>query len=103
VEIRDSDGSVELDKQQNPKRSNKLIHRIDAAAWDKVITETRQKRAHENIRVLGNDILHDEWREVTEDEFTDAHKYTQRLLEDFYDDRPTVETRLRAQGRQLML
>jgi hypothetical protein len=76
-----------------------LIDRIDAAAWDKVITETRQKRAHENIRVLGNDILHDDWREVGEEEFSDAHKYAQRILEDFYDDRPTVEARLTLQGR----
>jgi hypothetical protein len=99
VEVRDNQGNVELDKQNNPKKSNRLIDRIDAAAWDKVITETRQKRAHENIRVLGNDILHDDWREVTEDEFSDAHKYCQRILEDFYDDRPTVEATLKAQGR----
>jgi hypothetical protein len=87
------------DKQGNPKQSNRLIDRIDAAAVDRVITETRQKKAHENIRVLGNDVLHDDWREVKQEEFEDAHKYTQRILEDFYDDRPTVETRLTAQGR----
>lgn len=81
------------------RKSNRLIDRIDAAAEDRVITETRQKRAHENIRVLGNDVLHDEWREVKEAEFEEAQKYTQRLLEDFYDDRPTVEDRLKAQGR----
>jgi hypothetical protein len=87
------------DKQGNPKKSNKLIDRIDAAAGDRIITETRQKRAHENIRVLGNDILHDDWREVKQDEFEEGHKYAQRILEDFYDDRPTVEARLMAQGR----
>jgi hypothetical protein len=87
------------DKQGNPKRSNRLIDRIDAAADDRVITETRQKRAHENIRVLGNDVLHEDWREVTQQEYEEAHKYAQRLLEDFYDDRPTVEARLSAQGR----
>lgn len=93
-------GEVEIkDKQGNPKKSNKLIDRIDAAAEDRVITETRQKRAHENIRVLGNDVLHDDWREVKQEEFEEAHKYAQRLLEDFYDDRPTVEARLTAQGR----
>jgi hypothetical protein len=43
--------------------------------------------------------LHDEWREVKEAEFEEAQKYTQRLLEDFYDDRPTVGDRLKAQGR----
>jgi hypothetical protein len=87
------------DKQGNPKKSNRLIDRIDAAAEDRVITETRQKRAHENIRVFGNDVLHDDWREVKQEEFEEGHKYAQRLLEDFYDDRPTVEARLTAQGR----
>jgi hypothetical protein len=85
--------------QGNSKKSSRLIDRIDAAAQDGVITETRQRRAHENIRVLGNDVLHDEWREVKEEEYEDAHKYTQRILEDFYDDRPTVEARLTAKGR----
>ena len=99
VEVRDEHGNIEVDKQGNPKKSNKLIDRIDAAARDKVLTETRQKRAHENIRVLGNDILHDDWRKVEQDEFNDAHKYSQRILEDFYDDRPTVEARLKIQGR----
>ena len=88
-----------MDNQGSPKQSNRLIDRIDAATWDRVITETRQKRAHENIRVLGNDVLHDDWREVSEDEFAEAHKYTQRILEDFYDDRTTVEARLKTQGR----
>jgi hypothetical protein len=71
-----------------------------AASEDGVITETRKKRAHENIRVLGNDILHDDGREVKqEEEFDEAQKYSQRVLEDFYDDRPTVEARLRSKGR----
>jgi len=87
------------DVQGNPKKSKRLIDRIDVAAEDRIITETRQKRAHDNIRVLGNDVLHDEWREVKQEEFDDAHKYAQRLLEDFYDDRPTVEARLKMQGR----
>jgi uncharacterized protein DUF4145 len=81
------------------KKSSSLLRRIDAAANDGVITETRKKRAHEQIRVLGNDILHDDWREVKQDEFDDAHKYSQRILEDFYDDRTTIETRLKAKGR----
>src|SRR5450631_296438 len=42
VEIRDKQGQVVTDNQGNSKKSNKLIARIDAAAWDKVITETRQ-------------------------------------------------------------
>ncbi len=81
------------------RKSSRLIDRIDAAASDAVITEARQKRAHQNIRVLGNDVLHDEWREVKFEEYDDAHKYAQRVIEDFYDDRPTVEAQLKAKGR----
>lgn len=99
VEIKDVQGNTVRDKDGNPKKSTRLIHRIDAAAEDRVITETRQKRAHENIRVLGNDVLHEEWREIMQEEFDEAHKYAQRLPEDFYDDRQTVEARLRAQRR----
>ena len=100
--VTDDQGQPVLDKQGNSKKSNALIWRIDAAASDKIITETRQKRAHENIRVLGNDVLHDIWREVTEDEFNDARKYTQRILEDFYDDRPTVLAQLAAVNRAIV-
>jgi hypothetical protein len=40
-----------------------------------------------------------EWREVVQDEAETAHHYIQRVLEDFYDDRPTVELALRAKKR----
>jgi len=90
---------VEYEDKGVKKKSRSLLHRIDAASEDGVITETRKKRAHENIRVLGNDILHDDWREVKQEEFDEAQKYSQRVLEDFYDDRPTVEARLRSSGR----
>lgn len=73
--------------------------RIDAAADDGVITDARRKKAHEDIRALGNDVLHDDWREVAPDEFETAHHYTQRILEDFYDDRQTVEKILIAKKR----
>jgi hypothetical protein len=76
-----------------------LQKRIDAAAADGVITDARRKKAHEDIRALGNDVLHDDWREVTDDEAEDAHRYTQRILEDLYDDRATVEAVLIAQKR----
>jgi Domain of unknown function (DUF4145) len=91
VEVNDNEG--------RPRKTSKLIDRIDAAAEDGIITETRRKRAHENIRVLGNDVLHDDWREVVPEEFGEGHKYAQRILEDFYDDRSTVEARLTAQKR----
>ncbi len=94
-------GYTEVDVDNNGKKfkSKSLKHRIDAAADDGVITESRRKRAHENIRVLGNDILHDEWRVVDESEYEDAHRYSQRILEDLYDDRETVESILTGKNR----
>lgn len=68
-----------------------LKPKIDEAANDGVITAPRRQRAHEDIRVLGNDVLHDEWRKVTGDEYEAAHHYVQRILEDFYDHRGEVE------------
>ncbi len=68
-----------------------LQDKIDQAANDGIITAARQRRAHDQIRDLGNDVLHDEWREVEEDEYTSAHHYAQRILEDFYDQRTEVE------------
>jgi hypothetical protein len=76
-----------------------LQKRIDAAAADGVITQARQKKAHDDIRALGNDVLHDDWRVVTDAEVEDSHRYNQRILEDLYDDRPTVEAILISKGR----
>jgi hypothetical protein len=76
-----------------------LQKRIDAAAADGVITDARRKRAHDDIRSLGNDVLHDDWRDVITDEVQSSHRYTQRVLEDLYDDRSTVEAVLIAKKR----
>lgn len=84
------------------KRTNRLIHIIEAATDDGVITQVGKKRAHENIRVLGNDILHEDWREVTEEEFEDAKLQAQRILEDLCDKRATVEAILKEKGRILI-
>jgi hypothetical protein len=87
------------DRNGTKRKTNKLVHRIEAAADDGVITQARKQRAHDNIRVLGNDVLHEDWREVKQEEFDDAHTYSQRILEDLYDDRATVESILKARGR----
>ena len=81
------------------KRGTTLEQQIDLAASDGIITASRQRRAHEEIRVLGNDVLHDEWREVPEADVEAARHYAQRILEDFYDDRPSVLETLRAAKR----
>jgi hypothetical protein len=77
-----------------------LKTKIDEAASDGAITSARSLRAHEDIRVLGNDILHDEWRAISETEFEIAHRYTQRILEDLYDDRASVLKLLASKGRK---
>jgi len=84
---------------ENGYVEGRLIDKIDAAAKDTVITAARQRSAHDDIRVLGNDILHDAWRVVTPDEYAAAHHYIQRIIEDFYDRRAEVESVLRAAKR----
>jgi len=83
----------------NDKTLTDLQKRIDAAAADGVITDARRKRAHDEIRSLGNDVLHDDWRPVDDAEVEEAHRYMQRILEDLYDDRTTVEAILKAKGK----
>jgi hypothetical protein len=91
--------TLEKTLKANGYNKGSLESKIDEAAADGVITEARRKRAHDDIRVLGNDVLHDEWREVKEEEVSGAHQYSQRILEDFYDDRASVEAILTAKGR----
>lgn len=76
-----------------------LFKKIEAAKKDGVITDSRAKKAHDDIRVLGNDILHDSWRVVDPEEFYLAYHYCQRVIEDFYDDRNTVESILKSVSR----
>lgn len=81
------------------KKGTPLEQQIDLAAADGVITAARKKRAHEEIRTLGNYVLHDEWRSVSLDEVNTAREYAGRLLHDLYDDRETVLAVLREKGR----
>lgn len=76
-----------------------LEAKINEAAEDGVITLPLKKRAHDNVRVLGNNVLHDEWRPVDLSEFEESHEYTRRILECFYDDPETVKQILRDKGR----
>jgi hypothetical protein len=76
-----------------------LADRIDAAAADNVITAARARRAHEDVRVLGNEVVHDDWRAVSEEEVEESHHYVQRVIEDLYDDRAEVEKVLKEKGR----
>ena len=78
----------------------KLVQQIAVACEDGVITRARKRRADDEIRVLGNDVLHDAWREMTLADVKLAHHYTQRILEDLYDDRDGVVRQLEEAGRK---
>ena len=69
------------------------------AVDDGVITKVRSLRAHEDVRTPGNDVLHEEWKEISEEDVLLVRHYAQRILEDLYDDRPAVITLLKAAGR----
>lgn len=94
-----------LDKtlRENGYKTNNenLYTQIENAAKDGVITEARKKRAHDEIRVLGNDVLHDDWKEISKEDAEAARHYCQRILEDFYDDRNSVEVLLLKANRIL--
>jgi hypothetical protein len=77
----------------------KLQDKIDKATEDGVITESLRSRAHNEIRVLGNDVLHDTWKTIADEDVEAAHRYTQRILEAFYDHRESVEAILVAKKR----
>lgn len=76
-----------------------LQQQIDMACDDALITQARKRRAHDEIRVLGNDVLHDEWHPIALEDVQAARHYAQRILEDFYDDRQAVLAQLRKAGR----
>lgn len=91
--------TLEKTLKANGYTKGSLEAKIDEAAADGVITAARSQKAHDDIRVLGNEVVHDEWRAVTEDEVQAALHYAQRVLEDLYDDRDTVEEILIAKKR----
>jgi hypothetical protein len=80
-------------------RRTSLHAQIEAAAEDGSITDARRRRAHDEIRVLGNDVLHEAWKALSEADAVLARDYTQRVVEDFYDHRESVLKRLREKGR----
>jgi hypothetical protein len=79
--------------------AGQLYHKIEEAGKDGIITDSRRQRAQDEIKSLGNDILHDEWIEVTKEEYELSHHYAQRILEDLYDDRPRIVAKLQGLSR----
>lgn len=81
------------------KPGTPLEQQIEMAGADGVITAARLRKAHDEVRVLGNDVLHEEWRKIAAQDVEAAHHYAQRIIEDFYDERTSVLKVLRAKGR----
>lgn len=73
--------------------------KVEDACKDGVLTESMKMRAHDEIRSIGNEVLHEEWKEVTAEDVEITHHYTQRVIEAFYDDPETVKILLISKGR----
>ena len=76
-----------------------LKPKISKACEERIISPSREIQVDKEIRVLGNEILHDEWEEKTKEDVELAHEYSQRILEDFYGVRDVIEEQLRELGR----
>ncbi|MES2226143.1 MAG: DUF4145 domain-containing protein [Patescibacteria group bacterium] len=76
-----------------------LKKKIELAATDGAITAARAERAQEKIKILGDDVLHDDYRVVSPQEVGESLHYAQRILEDLYDDRAEVVAILTKKNR----
>lgn len=90
---------LEKTLKANGYNNGSLQRKIDNAADDGVITSARRQKAHDEVRVLGNEVVHDDWKEILEEDVDSAIHYAQRIIEDFYDDRDEVEKVLREKKR----
>lgn len=69
----------------------KLSTNLKNLGEDGIIPIPLKEKATSIVKVLGDDVMHKEWREIEEEEFEEAHKYTQKILDAFYDDAETVK------------
>jgi hypothetical protein len=67
-------------------------------AEDGIITKARHRKAQ---RVLGHDIIDDEWHEPPRADLEALRRFTQRMLEDLYEDRAATVLMLQDAGRFL--
>lgn len=76
-----------------------LTTKIKEATKDGVLTSARGERAKNDIKVLGDEVVHRDWREVTDEEVKNALQYALWIIRDLYDDRATTEEILQTKGR----
>lgn len=62
-----------------------LSNNIANATKDGVITKVLSERASEVIKLLGDEVMHKDWREISYEEYVLTHGYCQRIMENFYD------------------
>ncbi len=80
-------------------KSNGLERKIELAGEEGIISAALSKKAHDKIKILGDDVLHEDWREVAPGEAEESLNYALRILEAFYDDRETVFSILKSKKR----
>ena len=83
--------TLEKTLKANGYTKGSLEDKIDEAAADGIITGPHRNKAHDDIRALGNEVVHDDWRAIAPTEIEVSHRYAQRIVEDFYDVRSEVE------------
>lgn len=80
-------------------KGNGLERKIELAGEEGIISAALSKRAHDKIKILGDDVLHEDWRDVTPTEVEESLNYALRILEAFYDDRETTVSILKSKKR----
>lgn len=76
-----------------------LERKIALAAKEGLLTDTLAKKALDKAKVLGDDVLHQDYRIILADEVNDSLKYVARVIEEFYEEREEVEKILVVKGR----
>lgn len=76
-----------------------LKKKIEEATSDHILTKAREKQVHDDIKVLGDEVVHRPWREISKEEVESSLKYVLWIIHDLYDDRSTVEAELQRLGR----
>ena len=76
-----------------------LQKKIEEAVKDGVLMIARGERAKNDIKVLGDEVVHREWREISDEEVFKALEYTLWIIRDFYDGRDTIERVLKQKNR----
>jgi hypothetical protein len=67
-----------------------LQGKLNQLKEDRIITGTLAKQNREIVKILADDVLHGEWRDISSDEYEKAYKYAHKLIDGFYDDHKNV-------------